>query len=139
LDPFGSPPTENNDQLGNLTDGNDTTRWRTDRYSTAEFGNLKDGLGIVVDLGTAVQLTSVTLATPSQGINYELRIADEIVDPDEWRNVATVTNSGDEAQSVFPEPVTTRYLLIWITAPLVQFDGGWTAAFSGLTVEGIPS
>ena len=140
LDPFGTPPTEKDEQLPNLTDGDDETFWRTDRYKTAEFGGLKDGLGIVVDMGESVQLTRVTLTTPSQGINYELRVADQkSEEPDDWQTIATVTNSGWQEPRVFEEPVSTRYLLIWITAPLAPYDDLWAAAFSNLTVEGLSS
>jgi serine/threonine-protein kinase len=137
LDPQGSPPTENNDLLSNLTDNDETSRWRTDTYNGADFGNLKDGLGIVVDMGEPVQVTAITLTTPSNGINYDIRTADEVLEPDEWETVATVENSGPQAISTFEDPVTTRYVLIWIKAPLVQYDRGWSAAFSDLSIEGV--
>jgi serine/threonine-protein kinase len=142
LDPEGTPPTENNDQLFNLLDDNTETRWRTDRYSgDPNFGNLKDGLGIVVDMGESVQLSSVTLTTPSPGINYELRVADQpSTDPNAWRTVFEVSNSPPEATLPLAEDrIQTRYLLIWIVGPLVQYDDGWTAAFSDLKIEGVPS
>ena len=137
LDPQGSPPTENEDLLRNLVDGDDETRWRTDTYNGPDFGNLKDGLGIVVDMGDTVQITAVQLTTPSRGISYEIRAADEILDPEDWETVATVPASEDVSYIPFTEQLESRYLLIWITAPLVQYDRGWSAAFSDLKVEGI--
>ena len=139
LDPLGSPPTENNELLSNLTDGDDTSRWRTDTYNGADFGNLKDGLGIVVDMGEPVQITSIRLTTPSTGINFDIRAADEVVDPEAWQQIASVENAATESTVTPEETLTTRYLLIWIKAPLVQYDRGWSAAFSDLTIEGIPS
>jgi serine/threonine-protein kinase len=141
LDPQGSPPIENDDLLVNLIDENEDTRWRTDRYNNADFGNLKDGLGIVVDFRETVQLTTVTLTTPSPGISYELRTANaRHPDPEAWQPIDGARVEGSEEQSgiTFSEHQATRYLLIWITPPLVEYDGGWTAAFSELTIEGIP-
>lgn len=144
LDPQGSPPTENEEFLPNLVDDDAASRWRTDRYSGpngANFGNLKDGLGIVVDLGEPVQLSTMTLATPSPGINYDIRVADEPhSDPADWRVVATEVGASESSEINFrDQPSRTRYLLIWITPPLVQYDGGWTAAFSDLKIEGVRS
>jgi serine/threonine protein kinase len=144
IDPQGSPQTENDDLLGQLTD-NDTSessRWRTDTYSDANFGNLKDGLGIIIDLGETVQPTALTLETPSPKISYDIRISDDAPsDPDDWTTVGTMRGR-DERRPVFTfdkEPFETRYLLIWIVPPLVKYDRGWSAAFSEITVEGIRS
>jgi hypothetical protein len=142
LDPDGIPPTEKDEFLINLTDDDPVeSRWRTDRYEDPNFGNLKDGLGIVVDMGQTVQLSAVTLTTPSPGISYELRVADEASnDPDAWEKVTTVENATEEGNiQLGDRQIRTRYLLIWIVPPLVQYDGGWTAAFSDLKIEGVPS
>jgi hypothetical protein len=139
LDPQGSPPTENDDLLAELVDGDPETRWRTDTYSAADFGNLKDGLGIVIDLGEVVQPTALTLETPSPGINYDIRVSDELSnDPETWRTVGKVRDSVARPVITFEqEQIETRYLMIWIVAPLVQYDRGWSAAFSEISIEGI--
>ena len=149
LDPNGSPPTENEDRLDNLidTDEGETkpeeTYWRTDNYRSDDFGNLKDGLGVVIDMGDQVQPTEISLTTPSPGIAYEIRVADQNSDdPGDWETVVTVPpeESVEEARINLTEyQISTRYLMIWITTPLVQFDGGWSAGFSDLKIEGIPS
>jgi tRNA A-37 threonylcarbamoyl transferase component Bud32 len=142
LDPEGTPPNENDEYLINLIDDNLESRWRTDRYNgDPNFGGLKQGLGIVVDMGEPVQVSTVTLTTPSPGITYELRVADEPSDdPAAWRTVARVEEASEQDTVGLAERnVRTRYMLIWIVGPLVQYDGGWTAAFSDLTIEGVPS
>ena len=139
LDPDGSPPTENDEFLVNLTDDDTASRWRTDRYGNENFGGLKEGLGIVVDMGQTVQLSTVTLTTPSPGINYDLRVADEASnDPDAWERVGAVESASvEDSVQLASQQIQTRYLLIWIVGPLVQYDGGWTAAFSELKIEGV--
>lgn len=141
LDPEGATQTEKEDLLDNLLDGDPETFWRTDRYNSAEFGGLKDGLGVVVDLGAQVRPTSITLEAPKPGINYEIRVADELhSDPDAWETVTDTVEQEDERQVIGLPPeqeIEARYLLIWIAPPLVQFDGGWTAALSAVEVDGI--
>ncbi|CAN5920228.1 hypothetical protein BH23ACT10_BH23ACT10_05280 [soil metagenome] len=139
LDPRGVPPTEHDDLLPELVDDDPTTRWRTDSYTTPEFGNLKDGLGVVIDLGGTVRLTALTPETPSQGITYDVRVADEKYDdPTRWETVGTVKDSPSSPVMEFKEePVETRYVMIWVVAPLVNYDGGWSAAFSEISIEGI--
>jgi eukaryotic-like serine/threonine-protein kinase len=141
LDPDGNPPTENEDNLGALVDGDKATYWRTDRYNSAEFGNLKQGLGVVVDLGEPVQLTTMKLSTPTTGINFEIRVADRVdPDPTAWRTVATEENATEDSEIAFEdEPPVTRYVLIWITPPLAPYERLYAAAFSELMIEGNPS
>jgi serine/threonine protein kinase len=55
---------EHDSEVGNATDGNETTYWTTEHYGNPEFGGLKDGVGLVLDVdGTAKTLT-VTSNTP---------------------------------------------------------------------------
>jgi len=141
IDPQGLPPTEHDDLLGDMTDGDSETRWRTDSYSSPDFGNLKDGLGIIIDLGEKVQPTALTLETPSPGISYDIRVSDDSsAPPDEWRTVGSVRDSDARPVITFEkEQIETRYLLIWIIAPLVDYDRGYSAAFSEVSIEGIRS
>ncbi len=141
LDPQGSPPhIENSDVLPDLIDDDTTSRWKTDSYNSPEFGNLKDGLGIVIDLGGDVHPTKVIVDTPSEGISYELRAADTFSeDPSDWETVGSVTDAKPRQTFSFEEePLDTRYLLIWIVAPLVDYEGRpYSAAFSEISIEGI--
>jgi eukaryotic-like serine/threonine-protein kinase len=41
---------ENEDEIGKVRDGNPATAWQTSRYNSREFGGLKGGLGVVLDL-----------------------------------------------------------------------------------------
>ena len=41
--------------MQNATDGRPSTSWETERYHSATFGNLKDGVGLVVDAGRTVK------------------------------------------------------------------------------------
>ena len=57
-------------------DGDAATAWPTLTYrGSAAFGNLKDGVGVVYDLGSEQQLAGATLASTLPGATVELRAA----------------------------------------------------------------
>jgi len=51
--------------------------WTTQTYTTATFGNLKEGVGLVFDLGSPKQLTSVTFNAETGPLTVQLRSADQ--------------------------------------------------------------
>lgn len=110
--------------------------WRTQTYRSADFGKLKDGVGLLLDLGTAREVTSLTLDTATSGLAVELRAADRAAgDADGFRSVdsadqtaGTVTLSGEDAGA-------HRYWLVWVTR-LGQADGGFAAEVSTPVIEG---
>lgn len=115
---FDPPPgdgRENDGAVPNAVDGDATTAWGTERYDSAAFGGLKQGVGLLIDLGqpTAVQQVEVGLRP---GGNVELRAADELgPDAGAFPVVASVADSGPVARLVPGEPVTARYFLVWLT------------------------
>ena len=51
FDPDGTgPPGENDVATANAIDADPTTAWTSETYSTRDFGNIKDGVGLVVTL-----------------------------------------------------------------------------------------
>ncbi|HEY5247209.1 MAG TPA: protein kinase family protein [Dermatophilaceae bacterium] len=60
FDPEGDQQ-ENNSQAAHVYDGDPATTWSSERYSTAQFGNLKKGVGILLDLGQPTSVHQVTL------------------------------------------------------------------------------
>lgn len=134
----GGDDVENDDWLPNLLDGDASTYWRTNLYDTRQFGDLKPGVGFVADLGEPHQLSRVALGTPSQGISYEVRVASEASDDiEDWEVVGEVARA--EAVEEFElDEVEATYVLVYVVPDLVDFDGGWSAAFSVLDIRGEP-
>ena len=61
---------DNTEDADKTVDGNQYTAWSTDRYSNkANFGGLKDGMGVWIDLGEPRQIVSVQVdpATGASG------------------------------------------------------------------------
>ncbi|MGY1637089.1 hypothetical protein ACI78V_10590 [Geodermatophilus sp. SYSU D00742] len=127
LDPGGDGEPENADDVPLSFDGDPATAWSTLTYrGSPAFGNLKDGVGVVYDLGSEQALAGVSLTTTTPGASVEVRVGEQ---PDDDLEAFDVVASGelDETTDLsFDEPVTTRYVLVWITG-LVPSDDGFSA------------
>lgn len=136
FDPQGDG-SENDDELAQAIDGDPNTAWRTEGYDTAAFGNLKEGVGLIVDLGETQPLHSVQLDTPTPGFSYELRVADAgpPSQPSDWDTVVRVAAAQGSNRSTL-DGVAARYVLVWVTGDLPPDGGRHRAAVSELTVFG---
>ncbi|MFB9377219.1 hypothetical protein ACFFKU_01555 [Kineococcus gynurae] len=100
-----------------MTDGDPASTWQSQRYSTTAFGGLKNGIGIVVDLGAEVDVTSVQLTQPGSGGRVELRtsVAPEAPTGPEGTTVVGEAAAGGDATITPAAPVRARWLLLWST------------------------
>jgi len=134
FDPFGDGEPENDPEVPLTFDGDPTTTWSTLTYrGSADFGNLKDGVGVVYDLGGDQSLAGVTLQTTLPGATVEVRTGGT---PDGDLDAFAVAASGELTgtdELAFAEPVTTRYVLVWVTG-LVADGDGFTADLAEVTV-----
>jgi hypothetical protein len=121
-DPAGSADTHA-DTASAATDGNPSTDWYTQIYATPEFGNLKQGLGLVVDAGRTVKLRSLTVQTPTPGLVAQIRAGDSpqgpFTDDSASQTVSASTTFRLNAASA-------RYYVVWIT----RLPGGGKAEIS---------
>ncbi len=112
-DPDGSgPPGENNSAAPRATDGDQATFWSTESYSSPAFGNLKPGVGLVLDAGGAVKLGSITVTTDTPGYTALIMAGD---------SEAGAFSDDSSSQTVGASTTfslngaTARYYVIWIT------------------------
>ncbi|MGY2083492.1 hypothetical protein [Blastococcus sp. SYSU DS0539] len=135
FDPFGDGEPENDGDVPLSYDGDPATGWSTLTYrGSPAFGNLKPGVGVVYDLGDAQELSGVTVQTPVPGATVEVRTgesADAALDDFAVAAAGTLTESTDLA---FDEPVTARYVLVWITG-LVDGPDGFSAELAEVDVR----
>jgi len=110
-DPNGSPDTHASTAAA-ATDGNPGTDWYTQRYFSPEFGGLKPGLGLVVDAGSAVKLTTLTVDTPTPGFTAQIRAGSSpqgpFTDDSEPQTV-------DATTTFTLHGATAQYYVVWIT------------------------
>jgi hypothetical protein len=127
FDPFGDGEPENDGEVPASHDGDPATTWSTLTYQgSAGFGNLKPGVGVVYDLGTAQAVGGVTLTTTTPGVAVEVRTGDAPDGDLDSFAVAASGSVGGTTDLPFRAPVTTRYVLVWVTG-LVPGEDGFSA------------
>jgi hypothetical protein len=104
---------EHDEEVANATDGDPATAWETERYDTVDFGNLKDGVGIVVDAGRAVQLGSLTILSDTPG--YMARIEAGASSNGPFDAVSSTQAVGRRKSFSLSVDPARRYYLVWIT------------------------
>ena len=138
-DPQGNDHRENGDQVPLAFDGDAATAWGTDHYSTASFGNLKDGVGLWLDLGAPVTVARVTVVSPISGWRFQLLAGTTREDARgplasiDGRRSFDMGTSG--RVSIDLTPTRTSGLLIWITR-LGSDEGGFAAKIAEVRVGG---
>jgi putative peptidoglycan lipid II flippase len=126
FDPQGDDKTENPDEVKLAYDGNPSTRWRTVQYfGNPRLGNLKRGVGLVLDLDKPQPVHSIHLTLSGTGTTVQFRVPKS--DPSQtpkppmssdrfWRTVAAESNVGESATLTAQQSVTTRYVLVYLTS-----------------------
>jgi hypothetical protein len=135
FDPQGDGDPDNAGDVALAFDGDTATSWSTYEYrGSPAFGNLKDGVGLLLDLGSAQNLAAVTLTTTAPGATVEIRTGDSADgDLDDFA-VAADGELQDETELAFDEAVEARYVLVWITG-LVSSENGFSADIAEVTVQ----
>lgn len=122
IDPEGDGQ-ERNDTAAFAIDGNDDTYWRTERYRSANFGNLKSGVGIVIDLGGSARVSEVTLDTESDDWSVEIYIGDDFTGaPGTWGAPAAAGRDLRNKVDFDIDDLVGQQLLIWVTNPGTSDD-----------------
>ncbi|MGW0192115.1 protein kinase family protein [Nonomuraea sp. NPDC003201] len=121
FDPLG----DNNEKpdLADLSiDGKPGTLWKTERYDSADLGNLKKGVGLLLDMGKSMQISDVVATlSDASGASVELKVGDS-PDLSALKTVATAKNAAGKTTLTPDQPATGQYVLIWFTR--VPMDGG---------------
>jgi hypothetical protein len=115
---------------------NPATPWRTDWYTTARFGNLQTGTGLLLDMGRPVTVTTAQIRLGSiPGADIELR-AGNVPALADLQTVARATNAGGVVRLRPAGPVRGRYLLIWFTRLPPDPAGTFQASVSSIRLAG---
>jgi len=112
--------------------------WHTDWYTTARFGNLYAGTGLLVDMGRPVTFTAAQIRLGSaRGADLQLRIGDAPALTD-LRPAASAADAGGVLRLQLAAPVRGRYVLIWFTRLPPDPTGTFQASVYGVRLEGRP-
>jgi transcriptional regulator with XRE-family HTH domain len=137
--PHGGMGTGDDPQNAHLAiDGARGTAWRTDWYTTPQFGNLYAGTGLVVDMGHPVTVTAVRVTLgPAAGATFQIRVGDQpslaAMPP-----VARSAGPGGLVRLTLASPAQGRYVMVWFTKLPPDPAGTYRADIYGIAVKGRP-
>jgi hypothetical protein len=139
FDPEGDPPEENPELAQLAVDGDPSTAWQTMTYfNNPQLGLLKDGVGLVVDLGRPVEVSRVDLTMIGRPTTLQVLAADRgaahPTSVEGLTQVASATNAGPRIELELQRPVTTRYLVVWLTS-LPPSDDGYQGQVAEIVVR----
>ena len=109
-DPFGGDG-EHRARAKFATDGDPATYWTTETYRTFD----KPGVGLVLDAGSAVEVSRLRVVTDLPGATAEIRVDSSPVGRFE-RRVSDARTLAETTTFELEDGVEARYYLIWFTA-----------------------
>jgi serine/threonine protein kinase len=136
FDPAPGDGDEKSDRAPLAIDSKNATAWTTDGYNSEQFGQLKNGVGLLLDMGRQVRVTEVKVSLPGPtGSVLQLRAGDS---SDDIGAMSPVARSTDSSGTITFKPsgaVRARYLLLWFTR-LAPDDGRYRGKISDVVVRG---
>jgi hypothetical protein len=111
---FG-PGGGDNSELARLVLGGHGDPWRSDWYTSASFGNLYRGTGLLLDMGHPVTITAVQVTLGlSPGASFQIRVGARPA----LAGTRTVARAADASRVVrlrLSSPAQGRYVIVWFT------------------------
>lgn len=138
FDPQADPPSENPEQVKLAIDDDPASGWQTTTYSQPFGpGGIKDGVGLLIDLGTAQDVRQVRVGVKGSPTAVALFTATGGLAPERMSDLSFATTNKTQGKRVTlspDQPVTARWLLLWLTA-LPKVDDGYRGQINSVTVS----
>jgi serine/threonine protein kinase len=137
FDPFGDQ-SEKPSEIENVYDNSPSTYWQTDYYLSSDFGRLKSGVGVIVDLGKVQQVGKVTVTfVGSTTVELRSADADATAEPTSFDDYGKVAEGSGTTVELKPDKaLRSRYLLVWLTDLPKQADTGeWRGRLADVKVS----
>lgn len=112
-------------------DSSPSSAWRTQTYASADFGRLKGGLGVMLDMGRPVKIDNVRATLPGGGGGtLQLRVGSA----PELASLKMVDRSSSSGTVTLKptQPAEGQYVLLWFT----KLPSGLKAQISDVDVFG---
>ena len=132
---FG-PGGGDNPQLAHLVLGGHGAAWRSDWYTSASFGNLYSGTGLLLDMGHPVTITAaqVTLGRAA-GASFQIRVGASPTLAG-TRAAAQVAGADGVVRLRLDRPAQGRYVVVWFTRLPPDQSGTFQAAVFHISLRG---
>jgi len=143
FDPQGSDREENPDDAALAVDGDVGTGWQTSRYlGRPDLGGLKDGVGLVVDLGGIRNLSTIRIQLTGQPTDLSIYVAGQDVTraPRTLRGlerVAVIDDAATDASVTLADDVLTQYVVVWLRSlPEIEDGAAYRGQVDEITIRG---
>jgi hypothetical protein len=137
FDPQGDGE-DNPEDAPKAVDGDVSTQWSTVHYKRSpDFGHLKKGMGLLIDLGEARAVHEVTIQTTTPGATLEIRAGDQPGGTaDSYQGAGQAAGIQSNTTITLADGVGEhRYWVVWITS-LVPDGAEFHAAISEVQFRG---
>ncbi|MEI2774966.1 MAG: hypothetical protein V9G19_03140 [Tetrasphaera sp.] len=134
-DPDGNDKSENNDLAPRVYDEDPTSSWQTEGYENPRFSGLKDGVGVLLDMGQVVTPREARLIVPTAS-PFDLYISN---DPglDGATKIGSGVGNGTNWVTVETGGRTPgRFVIVWFTDAPQQPDGRYRSALAEIVLTG---
>ncbi|WP_328872544.1 protein kinase family protein [Streptomyces sp. NBC_00287] len=128
FDPYGDDGSEYPEDVDKVYDADPKSYWQTSYYEGANFGNLKSGVGVILDLGKAQKVGNVAVSfMGSTSVELLAASGDDGVMPTSYEGYTKVAEGSGTTVTLKPDKnLNSRYLLVWLTElPIQADDGKW--------------
>lgn len=133
---FDSLPdeTEHPEEAANAADGNPSTTWGTETYSTP-MHEVKEGVGLVLDLGEPTEVGAIKLTSPTPGYDVRILTSDDGTQALPDFSAVTESSGVESPGEVTIDPsVEARYWLVLLTR--LPGDGSGSAEIGEVKILG---
>jgi hypothetical protein len=134
FDPQGDQG-ESNAQAARVFDGDPATTWSTELYNTAQFGSLKKGVGLLLDLGQPTSVHDVTIDLANGPVDVTVYVA---TSPSLAGATSVIGNASAatgriqlKAAAAMPE---SQFVIVWFSS-LAPLDGKFGASISEIALN----
>ena len=135
---FGPEGTADGDNPGitfRIRHGSTDQPWYSQWYTTPEFGGLRLGTGLLLDLGKAMTVTDVRLALGSEpGADVQVRVGN--APSTDLPTVASASGADGAVRLTMSHPAKGRYVLIWFTRLPPDGHGHYQVSVYNVSVDG---
>jgi hypothetical protein len=133
--PEGTADGDNPDLASRILDVASDQPWYSQWYETPEFGGLRQGTGLLLDLGESATVTGVSLTLgAAPGTDVQVRVGDSpsLALP----TVAAASGVGGRVSLTADSPAKGRYVLVWFTRLPFVGQGHYQASVYDVAVTG---
>ena len=135
--PPGGNGSENPRDVADAYDGAPGTYWLTQKYyGRSDFGNLKPGVGLILDLGKLQQVSSIKVDFMGRtGADFLATPKSTTGMPSTLGGFSKVSGgSGEHLTLKAKKPIKTQYVLVWLTDLPRSDDGNYRGRVTEIQV-----